>query len=247
LYVVPTPFADDGQIKCENGLIVYCAVQRQISSRSVYKLKSPKIVILWPQYELSVGAPSSIPCMHRSWPNSASDRTLSQISSRSAYPVAKGPNPLKFSNVAVFSTSINILWWPWIIRTVYYIRGPWRDRNNFCCFTCANYGPYTLLWNDSFFTFIFAVFSTEFILQMYIIAQTYLRFCKNKRKSCCNTASGFDLAISSSLTRRSLTRRNYFCLLVPSHCRITSMIYCCLTNVRLYKETTFQRAHSQKN
>jgi len=32
-----------------------------------------------------------------------------------------------------------------IITTVYYIHGPWRDRNNFCCFICVNYGPYKLL------------------------------------------------------------------------------------------------------
>jgi len=32
-----------------------------------------------------------------------------------------------------------------IIRTVYYIHGPLRDRKNFCCFICVNYGPYTLL------------------------------------------------------------------------------------------------------
>ena len=28
----------------------------------------------------------------------------------------------------------------------------------FCCFICVSYGPYTFLQNDSFFTFIFAVF-----------------------------------------------------------------------------------------
>jgi len=35
-------------------------------------------------------------------------------------------------------------------------------------------------------------FSTEFILEMYIIAQTYLRFCKNKPKPYWNTTSGFE-------------------------------------------------------
>jgi len=38
-----------------------------------------------------------------------------------------------------------------LIKTVYYIHGPWRDRRNFCCFICVNYGPYTLSQNDSFF------------------------------------------------------------------------------------------------
>ena len=38
-----------------------------------------------------------------------------------------------------------------IIRTVYYIHGPWRAKKNFCCFICVRYGPYTLLQNDSFF------------------------------------------------------------------------------------------------
>ena len=37
-----------------------------------------------------------------------------------------------------------------IIRTVYYIHGPWRAKKNFCCFICVSYGPYTLLQNDSF-------------------------------------------------------------------------------------------------
>jgi len=32
----------------------------------------------------------------------------------------------------------------------------------------------------------------EFILHMYIIAQTDLQFCKNKQKSYRNTTSGFD-------------------------------------------------------
>ena len=41
-----------------------------------------------------------------------------------------------------------------IIRTVYYIHSPWRAIKNFCCFICVSYGPYTLLQNDSFFTFI---------------------------------------------------------------------------------------------
>ena len=41
-----------------------------------------------------------------------------------------------------------------IIRTVYYIHCPWRAKKNFCCFICVSYGPYTLLQNDSFFTFI---------------------------------------------------------------------------------------------
>ena len=40
------------------------------------------------------------------------------------------------------------------MRTVYYIHSPWRAKNNFCCFICVSYGPYTLLQNDSFFTFI---------------------------------------------------------------------------------------------
>jgi len=41
-----------------------------------------------------------------------------------------------------------------IIRTVYYIHSPWRAKKNFCCFICVSYGPYTLLQNDRFFTFI---------------------------------------------------------------------------------------------
>ena len=42
----------------------------------------------------------------------------------------------------------------YIIRTAYYIHCPWRAKKNFCCFICVSYGPYTLLQNDSFFTFI---------------------------------------------------------------------------------------------
>ena len=37
-----------------------------------------------------------------------------------------------------------------IIRTVYYIHGPWRAKMNFRCFICVNYGPYTLLQKGSF-------------------------------------------------------------------------------------------------
>jgi len=40
-----------------------------------------------------------------------------------------------------------------IIRTVYYIHCPWRAKNNFCCFICVSYGPYTLLQNDSFYIY----------------------------------------------------------------------------------------------
>jgi len=39
-----------------------------------------------------------------------------------------------------------------IIKTVYYMYGSWRDRRNFCCFICVNYGPYTR--TTVFFTFI---------------------------------------------------------------------------------------------
>jgi len=38
-------------------------------------------------------------------------------------------------------------------------------------------------------------FSTKFILQMCIIAQAYLRRCKNERKAYWNTTSGFSLVI----------------------------------------------------
>ena len=37
------------------------------------------------------------------------------------------------------------------IHSFYYIQGPWRAKQNFCCFICVSYGPYTLLQNDSFF------------------------------------------------------------------------------------------------
>jgi len=40
-----------------------------------------------------------------------------------------------------------------IIRTVRYIHGSWRDRKNFCCFICVNYGPYVVI-KRQFFTFI---------------------------------------------------------------------------------------------
>jgi len=43
------------------------------------------------------------------------------------------------------------------MHSSYYIHGPWRAKRNFCCFICVSYGPYTLLQNDSFCTFIFAV------------------------------------------------------------------------------------------
>jgi len=45
-----------------------------------------------------------------------------------------------------------------IIRTVYYITGPWRDRNNFCCFICANYGPYTLFAIKRQFFYIYKIY-----------------------------------------------------------------------------------------
>jgi len=43
-----------------------------------------------------------------------------------------------------------------------------------------------------FFNIYICSFSTEFIFHMYTIAQTYLRFCKNKQQSYWNTTSGFD-------------------------------------------------------
>jgi len=42
-----------------------------------------------------------------------------------------------------------------------------------------------------FFNIHICSFSTEFILHMYIIAQTDFQFCKNKQKSYRNTTSGF--------------------------------------------------------
>jgi len=67
-------------------------------------------------------------------------------------------------------------------------------------------------------------FSTKFILQMYIIAQTYLWCCGVAKTNGSHT--GILLAVSiwqsSSLTRYSLTRSNYFCLLVPSNWKIAS-------------------------
>jgi len=42
-------------------------------------------------------------------------------------------------------------------------------------------------------------FSTEFILHMYIITQTYLRFCKNKRKPYWNNTSGFDFFVNRTI------------------------------------------------
>jgi len=50
-------------------------------------------------------------------------------------------------------------------------------KKNFCCFICVSYGTYTLLQNDSFFYIYICSFSTKFILQMYNIAQAYLRCC----------------------------------------------------------------------
>jgi len=42
-----------------------------------------------------------------------------------------------------------------IIRTVYYIHRPELMKLNFCRFIrVMNNGPYTLLYNESFFTFI---------------------------------------------------------------------------------------------
>jgi len=49
---------------------------------------------------------------------------------------------------------------------------PW----NFCCFICVSCSPYTLLQNDVFYIYI-CIFTTRFIVQMYTIAQAYLRCC----------------------------------------------------------------------
>ena len=46
-------------------------------------------------------------------------------------------------------------------------------------------------------------FYIEFILRMYIIAQTYLRFCKNQQKSYWNTTSGFDFFYELNHRRHS--------------------------------------------
>jgi len=49
---------------------------------------------------------------------------------------------------------------------------------------------------DEFLFYIYICsFSTKFILQIYIIAQAYLRCCKNERKPCWNTTCGFNLVI----------------------------------------------------
>jgi len=55
-----------------------------------------------------------------------------------------------------------------------------------------------------FYTYICS-FSTEFILQMHSIAQTYLRFCKNKWKSFWNTTSGFDIFVNRAIGRVVMT------------------------------------------
>jgi len=85
-----------------------------------------------------------------------------------------------------------------IIHSSYYKYGSWRDRNNFCCFICVNCGPYTLL-KTTVFSIYTCSFSTEFILHMYIIAQTYLRFCETKRKSYWNTTSGFEFLVNRTI------------------------------------------------
>jgi len=45
----------------------------------------------------------------------------------------------------------------------------------------------------AFFDIYICSFSTEFALHMYTTAQSYLRFCKNKRMSYWNTTFGIDL------------------------------------------------------
>ena len=74
-----------------------------------------------------------------------------------------------------------------VAASFYYIHGPWRDRMNFCCFICVNYGPYTFLQNDSFFTFIFAVFlrnakDIQYHTKLVLAAW-------NKRPPCSNNSS----------------------------------------------------------
>ena len=49
-----------------------------------------------------------------------------------------------------------------IIKTVYYIYGPWRDRRNFCCFICVIIMGLTRCYKRQILKFIFAVFLLNF-------------------------------------------------------------------------------------
>ena len=59
----------------------------------------------------------------------------------------------------------------------------------------------TRCYKTKVFNIYICSFSTEFILRMYIIAQTHLRFCKNKQKPYWNTTSGFDFGESAHWRR----------------------------------------------
>jgi len=68
-------------------------------------------------------------------------------------------------NGAIWRTRIQHLTGTWptfclavkivVIGRMYYIHGPWRDRRNFCCFMCGNYGPYTRCYKTTVFLHYF--------------------------------------------------------------------------------------------
>ena len=53
----------------------------------------------------------------------------------------------------------------------------------------------TRCYKTTVFYIYICSFSTKFILRMYIIAQAYLRCCKNERKPYWNTTCGLNLVI----------------------------------------------------
>ena len=61
---------------------------------------------------------------------------------------------------------------------------------------CQLWALHDVIKRQFFLNIYICTFSTEFILRMYIIAQTYLRFCKNQQKSYWNTTSGFDFFVN---------------------------------------------------
>jgi len=110
-----------------------------------------------------------------------------------------------------------------IIHSSYYIHGPWCAKRIFAVLYVSVMGL-TRCYKTTVFYIYICSFSTKFILQMYIIAQTYLRCCGVATTNGSHTGilHAVSIWLSSSLTRHSLTQSNYFCLLVPSNWKIAS-------------------------
>ena len=102
-----------------------------------------------------------------------------------------------------------------IIRTVYYIHGPWRAKKFFCCFICVSYGPYTLLQNDSFFTFILERIQTAEINFTDIGAMRQTLITNSAvALHCCKAHSKSIAKMENSTPRKIVTPKNFILKLV---------------------------------